>query len=60
MSPVSGRVVEANEALEASPKGINKEGAEGEGWVAKIELSNVEELEGLMDEEGYKAYTEEA
>ncbi len=57
MSPVSGKVVEANSALEEKPATINKE-PEGSGWIAKIEVADEKELEGLMDAEGYKGFTE--
>ena len=57
-APVSGEVVEVNEALEDAPETVN-EAPEGEGWIAKIKLSNAAELEQLMDENAYKATLEE-
>ncbi len=59
MTPVSGKIVEANSVLEDTPGTINKS-PEGDGWLAKIELSDVKELEGLLDGEGYRKFTEEA
>jgi len=59
MTPVSGKIVEANSVLEEKPGTINK-GPEAEGWLAKIELKDVKELDELMDAEGYKAFTEES
>lgn len=56
-APVSGKVVEANGALEASPDLVNSS-PEGEGWFFKVTLSNPQELEGLLDEAGYKAFVE--
>ena len=53
MSPVSGTVVEVNEALEDEPGLINKDAFEN--WIIKVELSDKSELEGLMDAEAYKA-----
>lgn len=55
MSPVSGQVTEVNEVLSEKPGTINK-GPEGEGWYAKIELTDVAELEGLMSKEDYDAF----
>ena len=53
MSPVSGTVVEVNEALEDEPGLINKDAFEN--WIIKVELSDKSELDGLMDAEAYKA-----
>ena len=55
MSPVSGKITEVNEVLSDKPATINK-GAEGEGWYAKIELSDPSEMDGLMSKEQYDAY----
>ena len=54
-APVSGKVTEANSALEADPSLVNTS-PEGEGWFFKLSLSNPGELEGLMDETAYKAF----
>ena len=54
-APVSGEVVEANEALAAEPAKVNED-AEGEGWFFKMKLSNESELEGLMDAAAYEAF----
>lgn len=59
MTPVSGVIVEANGVLEEKPSTINKS-PEGEGWIAKIEVADVKEVEGLMDAEAYKKFTEES
>lgn len=56
-APVSGAVVEANGALEGTPDLVNTS-PEGEGWFFKVALSNPAELEGLLDEAGYKAFVE--
>ena len=53
MSPVSGTVVEVNEALEDEPGLINKDAFEN--WIIKVEMSDKSELENLMDAEAYKA-----
>lgn len=51
-APVSGTVVEINEALEDSPELVNAD-AFGEGWLFKVKLDDVSELENLLDAEGY-------
>lgn len=52
--PVSGEVVEVNEALEDEPELVNKD-AFGEGWIIKVKLTNPEEVEQLLDAKGYEA-----
>ena len=59
MTPVSGTIKEANAQLEEKPSLINKS-PESEGWIAKIEVSDPKEVEGLMDEGAYKKFTEES
>lgn len=54
-APVSGEVVEVNEALNDDPSLVNA-GAEGDGWFARVRLTNTAELESLMDEAAYKDY----
>ncbi len=56
-SPVSGKVIEVNEALIESPEKINED-PYGEGWIAIIELSDLSELEQLMDAQAYKELVE--
>ncbi len=51
-SPLSGRVVEVNEALEDSPELVNKS-PYGDGWIFKIEISDPSELDALLDAEAY-------
>lgn len=58
LSPVSGTITEANDVLADKPAVINK-GPEGEGWFAKIELTDEKELEGLMSKEQYDAFEKE-
>ncbi len=53
-APISGEIVEVNEDLEADPAGVNKDPM-GNGWFMKIKMSDISELEGLMDEDAYKA-----
>lgn len=52
LSPVSGKVIEGNTALEDNAKIINQS-PEGEGWIAKIQVSDAAELETLMDQAAY-------
>jgi glycine cleavage system H protein len=52
-APVSGKVVEINEALIDSPQKLN-EAPFGEGWLIVVELSNKEELEQLWTSEKYR------
>jgi glycine cleavage system H protein len=54
-SPVSGAVVEANAALEATPELVNKD-CYGAGWIAVVELADPTELEALMDVRAYEAF----
>jgi glycine cleavage system H protein len=54
-APVSGTVTEANAALEADPA-LVKTAPETDGWFFKLTLADAGELEGLMDETGYKAF----
>lgn len=59
MTPISGTIVEANNVLEEKPGTINNS-PEADGWLAKIKVSAPEELDALMDADGYKKFTEEA
>lgn len=56
-APVKGSVVEVNPDLEADPSIVNQD-AEEAAWFLKMEISNSDDLEGLMDEDAYKAYIE--
>jgi glycine cleavage system H protein len=52
-APVSGEVVEGNQAVADDPSLINSD-PEGEGWFFKLRLDNPGEVEGLMDEAAYR------
>ena len=54
-SPVSGRVIEANPALEGDPALVNS-APETDGWFFKVTLSDPGELDGLMDAAAYRAW----
>jgi len=53
-APVSGTVVEVNEALEDQPELINQDAFEN--WIIKVELSDKSELDSLMDAAAYEAF----
>ena len=55
-APASGRVVEVNERLRESPKLLNSD-AFGDGWIARVELSDPDELDNLMDAAAYAKQT---
>ena len=57
-SPVSGEVVEVNEALDGSPETINED-AFGDGWMFKLRLDSADELEALLDADAYDALVAE-
>ena len=52
-SPVSGEVVEGNQAVIDDPSLVNSD-PEGAGWFFRIKLSDNGELDGLMDEGAYR------
>ncbi|MCI7579802.1 MAG: glycine cleavage system protein GcvH [Prevotella sp.] len=53
-SPVSGTVVEVNEALEDAPELINQDAFAN--WIIKVELSDKSELDNLMDAAAYENF----
>ena len=54
-APVSGEVIEANAALDDDPSLANT-APETDGWFFKLTLSDPSELDGLMDEAGYRDF----
>ena len=54
-APVSGSVIEGNDALGDDPALVNSD-PEGDGWFFKLTLSDTSELDSLMDEAAYKAF----
>ena len=54
-APVSGEVVEVNQALEDDPSLVNGDPT-GEGWFLKLRLSAPGELDGLMEDAAYAEY----
>jgi len=56
-SPVSGEVVEVNEALADKPELVNTD-PYGDGWMIRVRLGTPEEVDGLMNAEEYEEYIE--
>ncbi|HVI05012.1 MAG TPA: glycine cleavage system protein GcvH [Sphingomicrobium sp.] len=54
-APVSGEVVEGNQAVADDPALINTD-PEGQGWFFKVKLDNPAEVDGLMDETAYREW----
>ncbi len=52
--PVSGEIIEINEALEDNPEIVNED-PYGEGWMVKVKCNNPIKSENLLDAEAYKA-----
>ena len=56
MSPVSGTIVEVNEALDDQPELVNQDAFAN--WIIKVEISDKSELDNLMDAKAYAAFCE--
>jgi glycine cleavage system H protein len=56
ISPVSGKVIEVNEALDDQPELINEDAFAN--WIIKVELSDPSEVDNLMDAPAYTAFCE--
>ncbi|MFL0355678.1 glycine cleavage system protein GcvH [Erythrobacter sp. GH1-10] len=56
-APITGEVTEGNAALEDDPALVNSS-PEEEGWFFRMTISDTDELEGLMDEKGYKTFVD--
>jgi glycine cleavage system H protein len=54
IAPLSGEVVEVNEALSQTPEQINED-PYGEGWLVKVKLSDPSQTDSLMDATAYQA-----
>jgi len=57
-APVSGTVLEINDALPDSPETINED-AYGDGWMIRVEMSDMDDLKDLMTAEEYAEYIEQ-
>jgi glycine cleavage system H protein len=58
VAPLSGEVIEVNQALVEEPEKINED-PYGDGWLVKIQLSDPSEVESLMDAAAYRQLLEE-
>ncbi len=56
-APITGEITEVNPALEDDPALVNSS-PEEDGWFFKMTIVDEGELDGLMDEDGYKAFVE--
>lgn len=54
--PISGEVIELNEKLESEPELVNSD-PYGDGWMVKIKIDNISQLEELLDFDGYESIT---
>lgn len=52
--PVSGEITEFNEEIEGAPESVNED-AYGKGWMVKIKMSDLSELDDLLSAEEYQA-----
>ena len=55
--PCDGKITKINTNLEDEPQAISI-GAESEGWLCELEVTNTGQLESLLDEEAYQKYVE--
>ena len=56
ISPISGEVVEINERLDDEPEYINEDAYDA--WIVKVKLSDIDELDSLINAESYEAELE--
>jgi glycine cleavage system H protein len=56
-APISGEVVEVNDALDGDPALINGD-AEGKAWLCKIKITQPAEIDELMDAAAYRAFVD--
>ncbi|MCL5126879.1 MULTISPECIES: glycine cleavage system protein GcvH [unclassified Algibacter] len=52
--PISGEIIEFNEALEDEPEKVNTD-PYGDGWMIKVKCSDISQIDGLMSADDYKA-----
>jgi glycine cleavage system H protein len=53
--PLTGEVIEVNQALDATPELVNQD-PHGAGWILAIRFDDAAELETLLDSDGYQAF----
>jgi glycine cleavage system H protein len=51
--PLSGEIIEFNDALESKPESVNSD-PYGAGWMIKIKIANIDEVDSLLSSESYK------
>tara|TARA_R110002072_G_scaffold302406_4_gene485221 strand:- start:5995 stop:6420 length:426 start_codon:yes stop_codon:yes gene_type:complete len=51
--PLSGEIIEFNEALESEPEKVNMD-PYGDGWMIKLKFSDASEIDDLLDDKAYK------
>jgi glycine cleavage system H protein len=51
--PLSGEIIEFNDALESTPESVNLD-PYGAGWMIKVKISNLDEIDSLLSSEAYK------
>jgi glycine cleavage system H protein len=56
--PVGGKIIAVNSVLESAPETINKD-PYGEGWLIRVQLTNPDELNGLMSASDYEEFVKE-
>ena len=54
--PISGEVIELNEKLESEPELVNSD-PYGDGWMVKIKIDDISQLDELLDLDGYESIT---
>jgi glycine cleavage system H protein len=59
LAPVAGEVVARNDALEDSPELVNSD-PYGEGWMIEIRLSEIAEIDALLDADNYRSLLEQS
>jgi glycine cleavage system H protein len=57
-APISGTVIEVNDVLPDSPEVINED-SYGEGWMIKVQMTDMDELKDLMNPDEYAEYIEQ-
>ena len=52
--PISGEIIEINEALDDTPESVNDD-PYGDGWMVRVKCSDLSQIEGLLDAKAYKS-----
>ncbi len=54
LMPLSGEIIEINEALDDTPESVNDD-PYGDGWMVRVKCSDLSQIEGLLDAKAYKS-----